>query len=1249
MCLFKNIESLRVPIAGVFRKIIGGYWQAVLLLLPMVCSAQPLVPPPAPPLLQYSYSFEHLSQEQGLSYNTVTSFTQDKQGFLWIGTFDGLNRYDGVNFKIFRPRTNDSTPQSSTQIRRLYTDKRGDIWIVNFDNTLQRFNPRTERFVNVPIADVTPLRGNFINAIMEDAEGILWITTSEDIRRYNAATQTFTSFFSFGSAKDTLNSLAGLTEFSDARAAASERRLWIRKRGGLVEFDPMRGKFAHYNFINTAEDQHFFYSEIVRDSAGFLWLSHESDIYCFDMHSKKLVAHYPEERYASQSLFINPKKNYFPIRTTLCAPDGTVWFGSYGGIVTLRHNGNPQKATLTLHQNDDANPMSLSGNGIRTLFTDKSGVVWVGGEPFGINKYTPYKQKFLLYQHSATNSNTLGNNYVRGICQDRNGVLWIATHFNGISRYDPANGQWTRFHENIQKNTSKKHALPVNEIWAVYEDRSGALWAGTRGNGLLRFDARAGQFVQSLLVPKTSIVQVITEDRAGNLLVGTRGNTPNTGVYEIAPASTANSRQRSVRFYNTAASSSVVGANGDVQAIYESPDGILWVGGEKNLFRINRTHNDIADYTHKLLAGYENSAALSIGCVASSILEDRDGTMWITTKVAGVRRYDRERDIFTPFTEHDGLPNNNVYAMIQDTKGNFWISSDAGLSLWDRRANTFRTFTIADGLQGREYNRRSFFKSTNGMMFFGGTNGLNAFHPDSLRFNPLPPPIALTQLKIFAQEMPLDSIITRPPSELRDYSGTVTLRHDQNFLSFAFAALDFHVPQNNVYAYTLEGVDKDWIQNGTKREAAYTNLDAGEYMLRIRAANNDGVWNMDGLTLRVVILPPWWATWWFRTLMVVVACGVVVGVLQSYRRRIARLQQHQEELLLHIEERQRAEAELQVSEQKFRALFETSPLGMMLWAADGRMLEVNAAFGRISGYTTDEAVTINFWTLLNESQNTVIRYSLKQRGSFGPVEQSLVRASGEKLSVILYGIAIGGATGIGEHPRDVGDGRVWSVLEDVTERKRATDAMLRYQLNPHFMFNVLNSVNSLMSENQRNARRMIIQFSSLLRHTLMASSKQTAPLGDEIEAVEHYLAIEKLRFEERLEATIDAERRTLGLNVPVFLVQPLVENAIKYGMQSSEEALTITITSSIQGEQPDEWLCIEVCNTGEWLREGLTDGVSTDAPSTAKRRSTGIGLENLRKRLQQLYPDGHSMSIQAESGVVTVAVRIATRELTTKS
>ncbi|TAE22122.1 MAG: PAS domain S-box protein [Candidatus Kapaibacterium sp.] len=1206
---------------------------------------------------QPDYVFEHISQEQGLSFNTVTAFVQDKQGFLWVGTFDGLNRYDGVQFKVFRHTAGDVTKNIPNQIRLLYADRNDEIWIVSFDNTITRFNPRTERFSPVRFLEHSSGQKDsspyIVGGITEDAAGTLWISTLHNVYRLNRTAQAFEPFpRKYFPPSQNIIFNGTLLASTDKTLPSAKPRLWTRIHGGLAEIDTdtddidtasvapasaaqSQSRIRTYLLTDTAFDKAAFFGGLVQDSSGYIWFSDNAHIFCFDARSKAVIARFPRETYLRLSPLKNPPPQDFRFRAALCAPDGTVWFGTgYAGIVVVRYDREPRNASITLLNNDEANPLSLSGNTIRAFFADKSGVVWVGGEPFGINKYSPSQQKFQLFRHSALRPNTLANNYVRGICQTNDGTIWVATQFGGLCRYNPTTRIWTRFQDDITEAIPVQHRLKTNRFWSVFADRTGTVWAGTLGNGLLRYNPQRDRFEQSPLVPDSTVVQVITEDRAGNLLIGTRANTSHTGLFVLP----ADRKHSSVRFFPTKNPRSSDIMSGDVVAIHQDRLGTVWLGGLRELWMFDEKFDTknaaLRDRTPDMLRA-SGMAQSVVGSIVTAIMEDRTGTLWIASKGAGLAQYDRAHDRFSFINQTHGLPDNSLYAALEDGQGRFWISSDAGLTLWNRQHNTFRTFTSADGLQGREFNRGSYYKSANGTMFFGGTNGFNAFHPDSLRFNNAPPAIALTGIQIFAENMSPESIITRSKknttaqneSEQGSEQGTITLRHDQNFLTFHFAALDFHIPENNQYSYQLEGLDKQWIMGGTRNEAVYTSLDPGKYTFRVRAANNDGVWNDAGLQLHVVILPPWWQTWWFRTILILSGLGAIALVMQNYRRRIQRLQEHRRELLLHIEERQRAELEMQRSEEKFRALFETSTLGMVLWQNDGVILEVNAAFMRLLGHERHEVSALNFWQILGNTHSSSITHSLKQRRAFGPIEQTLVQSNDEKIAVVMYGIAIG------NHSDNQDFERVWSVIEDITERKRATDALLRYQLNPHFMFNVLNSVNALMVENQRNAKRMIIQFSSLLRHTLVASTRQTAPLGDEIEAVEHYLAIEKIRFEERLEAVVNADRATLRLNVPVFLVQPLVENAIKYGMQDAQTTLHISVSSRIENEE----LCIEVANTGVWV-------TSNDA-ALAKKRSTGIGLTNLRKRLEQYYAQSHSMTISEEQGMVRIRITIALKEL----
>jgi PAS domain S-box-containing protein len=1154
------------------------------------------------------FPVERFTREQGYNPDVEpTCFLQDKKGVMWIGTSDGLYRYDGT-FRRYAHESGNPFSLPKNRVMALYEDKENVLWVSIVNSGLARFDRERERFTqySARAGDSSSLRFENILSIIEDRGGRFWLAAGDSgIVRFDRRT---------GKVARRYPLRVGEQSF----ALDASGRLWVASQNDrfLYRYDEGSDSFMRSPFELP------FTASTLTGVGDTLWAATyaQKGIYAVNVREGRVVGEFLKE------------EGFHPDWLYCAAPD-RVWVGGgdLGGSAGL-FAINPHTGTVRPYgkrqRHSRPNPSSI-GDRVQRVYEDRSGVVWVidwgavSTIRSDIGKHSPYKLRFKTYRHNSSDSNSLSGNYARALLADTKNNLWVYVQTEGIdggvlNTIDRTSGTVRRYYPNPRKAGGLTQG-----IGALYQDKKGTIWVGA--NILQTFDPdRPALGFRTFsprptpkIFPDTTLILSLNGDRAGNLWVGTM----EAGLWHIP----ANPGKAEKYLPLQDPKTGMPYTFKHIYAVHEDRFGALWIAGLDGIARYDTASKTLRRYTS------EAGNPLTIGDnFVTSLLETRLGDLWVTTKGGGIARYDRERDVFKKMTVDNGLPHDNCYAILEDGAGLLWISTDNGLCSYNPKTGAIRRYDIEDGLQGNEFNRFSYYQSASGEMFFGGTGGVNSFFPDLLRDNPTPPLAAIVNVRDIGGDTTYSVA----------YRGEIDLTHSQNNLSVEAAALEFTRPERNVYSWRLEGVDTGWTEAKRERWITYTNLSPGEYHLQVKVANADGVWNAETATLLLHIHPAWWQTWWFRVFVVLAAVGALGAVLQVYRRRIAHLQEQRAELILNIEERRR-------SERKFRALFDTSPLGMILWERSGQIIEANAAFEVITGYSAREVASLDFRALVSESLFALIDYALERRSAFGPVEYVFERADGEKLSIVLSGIIIGEA----DIPTGVDSNRIWSVLEDVTERKRATDAMLRHQLNPHFMFNVLNSINALMSENPRNAKRMIVEFSLLLRHTLDASSQLTIPLGDEIEAVEHYLDIEKLRFEERLHATVHTDPRALKFNVPVFLAQPLVENAIKYGMESSEEeALRIEVSVTLDGDEgAEQWLRLVVGNSGTWIEpDESDDDEEKSLAALVKQNSTGIGLDNLRKRLLQLYPDGHSMEITETGGMVYVIIRIATRELERK-
>lgn len=1145
------------------------------------------------------FRVERFTREQGFNPDVETRcFLQDKKGVMWIGTSDGLYRYDGT-FRRYAHEPGNPFSLSKNSVEALYEDKESVLWLSLTHGGLARFDRAHEKFTHYTAhaGDTYSLPASDIRSIIEDGGGRFWLATDSGIVRFDRRTGKIAQRYT-------------LRAYEQSFALDASDRLWVPNSTFLYRYDEHSDSFMRSSFELP------FTASTLTGMGDTLWAANygKRGVYAFNVREGRVVGEFLKN------------EDFIPQWLCCAAPD-RVWVGGTDeGSGSALFVISPRTGTVRTYRKPQgqrrSDPSNL-GFKITRVYEDRSGVVWlidVGGVDSArtdIGKHAPYKLRFKTYRHNPADSNSLSGNYARALLTDNDNNLWVYIQAKGdegvLNTINRSNGTVRRYYPNPRKQGGLTHGVGV-----LYQGNKGMIWLGA--SALQTFDpdhpAHGFQSIPPINFSESSFIVSLGGDRAGNLWKGTIDD----GLWHLSATNGKAKEWFPLRDFKTGKPYPFK----HVHAVREDRFGALWIASLDGIARYDTASKTLRRYTS------EEGNPLTIGDnFVTSILETRSGKLWVTTKGGGIARYDRDRDVFKKITVDDGLPHDNCYGILEDGAGLLWISSDNGLCSYNPNTGAMRRYDTEDGLQGNEYNRWSYYKSASGEMFFGGTGGVNSFFPDLLRDNPTPPLAAIVNVR----DIGGDTIYSVA------YRGEIELMHSQNNLSIEAAALEFTRPEQNLYSWHLEGVDTGWTEAKRERWITYTNLSPGEYRLLVKVANADGIWNAESAMLLVRIHPAWWQTWWFRVFVGLSAVGALAAVLQVYRRRIARLQEQRAELILNIEERRR-------SERKFRALFDTSPLGMILWERSGQIIETNPAFEAITGYSAEDGVVQDFRALVSDSLYALIDYGLERRGAFGPLEHVFTRADGEKLSVVLSGIIIGEA----DIPTGVDNNRIWSVMEDVTERKRATDAMLRHQLNPHFMFNVLNSINSLLSENPRNAKRMILEFSLLLRHTLDAGSQLTIPLGEEIEAVEHYLDIEKLRFEEQLEASVYADPKTLDFNVPVFLIQPLVENAIKYGMESSESVLRVEVFATLETvENGVEWLRVEVRNTGHWIAETQEgEEEKNTVADLVKQNSTGIGLDNLRKRLHQLYAEGQTMEIVEAGGMVTVLIRIATRELERK-
>lgn len=817
---------------------------------------------------QDGVTFRTLSIEHGLSQSIVNAMTQDSRGFMWFVTEDGLNRYDGYTFKIFKPDPKDPHSLAHNEIKSICESSDGTLWIGSFYKGLEHFDPATEKFTHYQHDPLDPssLGNNIVWAVLEDRNGRVWVGTGGGGLDLLDRTKGRFSHFRHNSSDP--SSISG----DDVRALLEDRtgNIWVgTSGGGLSRLDPVSGKFTR--FTHSESDPGSLSNDDVRaiaaDPSGALWIgTNGGGLNRLDPATGRF------RRFTH--LEMDPMSlGDDHVLAIIVDPEGTVWAGTDGGgLCRLK---DPASGLFTSFRNDSQDPRSIGSNRVWSLCLDRSMVLWMGTYGGGASRCDLRKKKFLLYRNDPKDPSSLSDNIVWTFYEPEKGRLWVGTNDGGLNLMDRTTGKFTRY----LHDPSDPDSLGHNSVRMVIPDPDGTLWVATNGGGLDKFDPKKGRFRHFRHDPldpgslSHNDLRMVFRDNLGTVWVGTHGG----GLDRWDPATSRFIHYRSVTDDPKTISSDYV------RIAYEDSRGTLWFGTQgAGLNRFDRSSGTFTRYRND---------PLDPGSISSdyifSIHEDREGRFWIATFGGGLNKMERDTGRFTAVRMSDGLPDDGIYGILEDGGGDLWLSTNAGIAKYSPGTGTVRVFTIEDGLQNNEFNGGAYYKNLRGEMFFGGISGFNIFEPDGIKDDPFKPPVVITEFKISGRTVPvgpdkegrtiLKSVITCTPE--------IVLGHGDRVVSFEFSALDFATPEKNHYAYRLEGLQDEWMNIGTRRFVMFTTLPAGSYTLRVRGTNGDGVWNEEGVTLRILVKPPWWKTLWAYLLYILMLAGLVYGIVIFERAR----------------------------------------------------------------------------------------------------------------------------------------------------------------------------------------------------------------------------------------------------------------------------------------------------------------------------------------------------------------------------
>ncbi len=861
--------------------------------------------------------FTNYTIDDGLSLSSIYCILEDKQGFMWFGTEDGLNRFDGINFEIFRPNINEPSFISNKWIEGIFEDNSGFLWIFT-QGGLNKFNPENKKFQAYKFNnnDENSISSELSTCIFQDSENNLWIGTQNGLNLYIPEKDNFKRYSYDETNQNTANFVTSISEnkntiwvgtknglfaidkkdFSVNMDFCSKNKslekdeihniflenenLWLATANGLVFFDTKNKETKRY--LHNSDDENSisdnYVENIFKDSENNFWISTRAGFDIFDAENKTFNLLIKTE---GQSLSLSQNRTRPIFEDNL----KTIWLGTFGNGL-FSYNLKSKKLNNYLYSPNDNS--SISENSINSITQDNSNVLWFGTFGAGLNTYDPYKQKFNLIENQPNETNTLSSNFVWAIQEDVSGLVWIGTNNTGVDKYNPETEEFKNY-RNIQGN---ENSLSNNCVREIYEDSKHNLWFGTNGGGLNKFNPKTEKFTIYKHNPENSnslsdnSVRVIFEDKNGILWLGTQN-----GLNKFDPEIETFKIYSSIPNDPTSLSNNFI-----YSGIFQDSKGFLWIGtygGGLNKFDIEK--EIFTRYEHD-----EQNKNSIINNIVFNVQEDANGNLWVSTN-GGLEYFDRKTKTFTHYTTAEGLPNNVVYSVLK-VKSNLWLSTNYGISNYNIETKEFKNYVKSDGLQSIEFNGGAFHKGKSGTLYFAGVNGLNYFKPENITLNPTPPIPVIKKISIFNKEVKINENINNNKIIKENniyfikkdavFAEEIILTYNEKVFSFDLSALHYSNPEENIYSYRLRNFEENWNETENRNFVTYTNIPHGEYFFEFKVANSDGVWS-EIKTLKIIVTPPLWKTIWFNVTAILL---IIMIIFILYKLKVRQIKLKNKEL-----------------------------------------------------------------------------------------------------------------------------------------------------------------------------------------------------------------------------------------------------------------------------------------------------------------------------------------------------------------